>query len=401
MTVEIHDFVRKLQDPRVVNNVHSTIRAGTEHHERGSLCEAFPARLGRIGGPISINLDLTVACNYACTHCIDADMLNTGHRYTLGQVCRSLVVLRLAGLRSVILIGGGEPTMHSEFATVVRAIKALDLQCGIVSNGSRIGVLEDAASVLKDRDWIRLSLDAGTNDTFVGMHLPRKQSTSLDSICGTVARIKSANPRLSLGFSFIIVGSRATVSGRPLLSNVSEIYEAASLAKSSGFDYISFKPLLDRDNFGGETLANSSECLRVMKEQFVAALTLEDFAFRVIPSLNLLSMLDERDVTKFRLQPPRCHMHFFRQVLTPVGLFGCPVYRANAKDQIASSNAYISVEEFIKTRRRTFSLRENFRASRECLNVTCLSNSANWWLESLGPEPATPVAGEAVQDFFL
>ena len=31
--------------------------------------------------PISINLDLTTACNYACDHCVDLDILNTGIRF--------------------------------------------------------------------------------------------------------------------------------------------------------------------------------------------------------------------------------------------------------------------------------------------------------------------------------
>ncbi|MCK7510022.1 MAG: hypothetical protein MZV70_42290 [Desulfobacterales bacterium] len=29
-------------------------------------------------GPISLNLDLTTACNFSCPHCVDSRLLNTG-----------------------------------------------------------------------------------------------------------------------------------------------------------------------------------------------------------------------------------------------------------------------------------------------------------------------------------
>ena len=34
-----------------------------------------------ISAPISINLDLTTACNYKCDHCVDMDILNKNINY--------------------------------------------------------------------------------------------------------------------------------------------------------------------------------------------------------------------------------------------------------------------------------------------------------------------------------
>jgi pyruvate-formate lyase-activating enzyme len=406
MTSEIHDFVRKLRDPAVVNAVAAGMHADTVDRRSGSLSETFSAKLGKVSGPISINLDLTVSCSYRCAHCIDAEILNTGHRYAIEDVWRSLIVLRLAGLRSVILIGGGEPTLHPRFRDVVRTIKALGLQCGIVSNGGNTGALEDVAPSLRRGDWIRLSLDAGSNDTFREMHLPRKQETSLQQICAAVPKMKGVTPELSIGFSFIIVWPSATVSGRALRENFREITSATALAKSSHFDYISFKPLLDRDELGAETLSDpvkgrEGDILEFIKKELAAARALEDGIFRVILSLNLTAMLNRDEVSHLRRQPRRCHMRLFRQVLTPIGLFGCPVYRANAKDQIGSAHAYWSVEDFIRTRRSTFELREKFNATAECQNVTCLYNSTNRWLDSVHAYTVSPSPGEKASDFFL
>ena len=406
MAAEIHNFAGKLQDPCVVEAVGAAVRLNKFERKHGSLFDALAVRFNRLGGPISINLDPTVACNYRCGHCIDWELLNTGHQLALGDILRSLVVLRLTGLRSVISIGGGEPTIHPQFRQIVRSIKALGLQCGIVSNGGNLVALEDAARYLRQGDWIRLSLDAASDATFQKMHRPRQRSTSLPQICAAVARIKEAHKHILIGFSFIIVWPGATVLNRPLSENLGEIANAAALAKAFGFDYISLKPLLDRDDRGSEVLFDpvengEADVLRIVRKELAAAYMLEDESFRVIPSLNLTAALNCDDISSLRHQPKRCHMRLFRQVLTPMGLFGCPVYRGNSKDQIGSSHAYCSVEDFMKTRRRTVELTEQFDASIECSNVSCLYNSSNWWLESIYSDKAVLNRGEKVSEYFL
>lgn len=95
-------------------------------------------------------------------------------------------------------------------------------------------------------------------------------------------------------------------------------------------------------------------------------------------------------------------MRLFRQVLTPIGVYGCPVYRANTKDQIGTAAEYTSVAGFLRNRRRVFELREKFNATHECQNVSCLYNSANWWLESLETTTSPPAAGDLPRsDFFF
>ena len=66
----------------------------------------------------------------AATHCIDWDILNTKHRTSIKeedlQANRSKVMAE-RGLRSVILIGGGEPTLYPGFVDFVASSKELEL----------------------------------------------------------------------------------------------------------------------------------------------------------------------------------------------------------------------------------------------------------------------------------
>ena len=87
--------------------------------------------------PLSINLDLTTACNYACDHCIDLEILNSGIAYEEQALRASLKEMAARGLKSVILIGGGEPTAYPGLASFVRVLKGPALQAAVASNGSR------------------------------------------------------------------------------------------------------------------------------------------------------------------------------------------------------------------------------------------------------------------------
>ena len=204
--------------------------------------------------PLSINLDLTTACNYACDHCIDWDILNSKEKHEDDQLRASIERMAERGLRSVILIGGGEPTLYPGFVEFVAFLKQLDLSVSVVTNGSRGDRILQAAKHFTKGDWVRLSLDSGSNDVFQRMHHPSKKSLTLDEICSWIPKIKAANPDLQMGFSFVITwvgGSRGEVK---IVENIHEMVMASKRASDAMFDYISFKPFLERQENGAEVM---------------------------------------------------------------------------------------------------------------------------------------------------
>ncbi len=204
--------------------------------------------------PISLNLDLTTACNYRCDHCIDWDILNTKHRHDEGELRESIRSLRERGLRSLILIGGGEPTLFPGFEGFVRFAKGLGLQIAVVSNGGQGDKLLAIADALGPGDWLRLSLDAGSDERFRAMHRPVSRSLTLDEICAWVPRIKARNPDLRIGYSYIIVWRGASRDGVALHENIDEIVLATRRARRFGFDFIALKPVLERAPDGAEVM---------------------------------------------------------------------------------------------------------------------------------------------------
>ena len=128
-------------------------------------------------GPISINLDLTSACNFSCPFCVDSKLINAGKSLASEKVKKTIDTLRAHGLLSVILIGGGEPTLHNGFEEIVRYIKSKGLQVGIVTNGSRLEKIEAIVEELKEKDWIRISIDAAGEEVYRDLHLPKTAVT--------------------------------------------------------------------------------------------------------------------------------------------------------------------------------------------------------------------------------
>lgn len=393
MSHSIHDFTAKLRQPSLVGHVQRYVewRRKLARARAAGRPDPAPPELA----PISINLDLTTACNYRCDHCIDWDILNTKHKHNEEVLRASIRTMAGQGLRSVILIGGGEPTIYPGFVDFVRFLKELELDVAVVTNGSRGDRLLEIAPLLGERDWVRLSLDSGSDELFRAMHKPVKKSLTLDEICGWIPRIKESNPRFRVGFSYIIVWQGASREEVAIHENIHEIVMATERAKASGFDYIALKPVLERTEEGAEVMDPNAA---VERERTVAriraevdkALLLADDGFDVYVSTNL-RVLEEGSWHEFTRQPRVCHMQALRQVLTPVGLFNCPAHRGVAKARIGDKGAFADAEAAKRTGEDLKELMDRFDASHECREVTCLYNGVNWWLEKMIEDPREEV----------
>ncbi len=413
MTLDsIHDFATKLTQPGAREALERYVEWQVAQREATDMdAEALAELAGRVPdfAPVSINLDLTTACNYQCDHCVDLDILNTGIRFDHDKLISSLGLMAERGLKSVIVIGGGEPTLYPKFAETIRFMKSVGLQVAIVSNGTGNAKIAEVADCMDASDWVRLSLDSGTDPTFQAMHNPRKAIT-LEQICAGVPAIRDANPDVTVGFSYIVTWRGANINDRDIVENLHEIARATRLAKDSRFSYISFKPFLTRDELNNAEVIDIQHQTRreaiveAIQAQVDEAVQLESDDFRVHRSTGLKAML-QGQIQKLERQPQQCHMQFFRQVLSPLGLYNCPVYRNQPHGRLGDKNATADVDAYDATRGVAADLIRSFNATTNCEKVTCLYNDVNWWIEGLIQNPGALAnlevddAGEP--DYFL
>ncbi len=375
-----HDFSSKLRQDATLQRLKDYIqwqrRCGVDASDRG-----LP-----IFSPISINLDLTSACNFSCPFCVDSKLINAGKSLALEKVKKTIHTLHSHGLLSVILIGGGEPTLHKDFAEIVRYIKSKRLQIGIVTNGSRLEKIESVVEELKEKDWIRISLDAAGEGVFKALHLPKTQVT-LSRILEKAKKVKKKNPMVSLGYSFVVVWEGVEINGKRLPPNLEEMARSVELAREFSFDYISFKPCLVRlKESQRETLLKNvgktkeEEIIDQIRVHLQEAKHFAGDQVKILESSNLKAMLNQ-ETDRIKRQPKRCHLQFFRTVVTPFGIFHCPAFRGVEEARIGEPDGYLSETKFKESLKRTAKSIMTFDAEKECEEVGCFYNRTNWWLE--------------------
>ena len=391
----IHNFGTKLTQQSVSPNLIDYIRWRIDK-EKGQNEVSAPEF-----APISINLDLTTSCNYYCDHCIDLDVLNTGDRFSIDEVKGLIDQFKARGLKSVILIGGGEPTVSPGFEEGVAYIKESGLQVGIVTNGSRMFRIQNICHLLEPGDYVRLSLDAGTDETFQEQHRVKAKGVRLEDICASIPRIKAINDSFEIGYSYLVMWDGLETNGRKLLDNIGEISLTAQAAKKHQFDYLSLKPVIDprpeRDT------KNDRAALERYKAAVIRARTFEDESFRVVESINMISLVHDLD-EELKKQPQVCHAQFFRIVVTPIGIYHCPVYRGAPKAFLSDMKGKTPEEHLPIFQDARVKMVDSFNAAKECAEVTCIYNSMNWWIDDMiqSPEKLSELEKTAdLNDYYL
>jgi hypothetical protein len=397
-----HDFGAKLRQKSVIGRLQAYIR----------WIRAFRKGEGEKDilsiTPVSINLDLTATCNFACPHCVDSGIINTGKRLETQSLLNSIDFLVQNGLLSVILIGGGEPTLHKGFEKIVEFLKLKNLQVGIVTNGSNLKPLINIASILEKKDWVRLSLDAGSESTFQQSHRPNAR-ISLKSILKQADVLKSKNPDVSLGYSFVIVWEGIHINGKPLYANIHEMTDAVRLADRYGFDYISFKPCLVRlPGSLKESLlthcrdGNENAIIHRLKRNLQAARQCCSEDLSILESVNLTALI-ENAVDEMKHQPKTCHMQPFNTIVTPSGIYHCPAFRGVEKQRIAAPEGYLNSYQFKNTAKTLSKSLRSFNAEKECSVVACFYHHVNWWIENFIESglPVEAISYTEDDNFFL
>ena len=392
-THKIHGFIGKVLQPHMFENLLSYVRWRVEVNQGKDVPPpAF--------GPVSINLDITTACNHYCHHCIDLDLLNNGRR--MGLESTSILINKLIehGLKSVIVIGGGEPTVHPEFSQIVTFLKSRGLQIGIVSNGTMVHKLAQVAPVLDKKDWMRLSLDAATDETFAVVHNSKSKKT-LSEILPEVKEMRKRWSQFQMGYSFLVLHEEFVANKTNLRNNIEEIPLAAKLGRDHGFTYLSVKPFISPEP--SRITDPDGRYVAGIKEQVAIAKQYQTDDFKVVESFNLFALFENQN-ERLRHQPKVCHSNFFRVVVTPDGIFSCPVWRGFKMVQLSDHKQDYRADYsdyFDKNRLRVLN---DLNAQKECAQVTCIYNDLNWFIEDLiqNPEKLEVLKrGVDYQDYFL
>jgi MoaA/NifB/PqqE/SkfB family radical SAM enzyme len=175
--------------------------------------------------PVNVELDLTNCCNLACRWCNSKDIHN-GQEMDTDLALGTLRELADGGTKAITFTGGGEPSLHPEFAGIVGTAKGMGLSCGVYTNGVEIAPLLAALPYLS---WVYVSLDA-VNPVNYEM---TKGGPFFGIVRANIRRLVAENSNAAIGVGFLL----DTVS-------YSMIPTAIREARAMGATYCQFRPVV-------------------------------------------------------------------------------------------------------------------------------------------------------------
>ncbi|WP_043264230.1 radical SAM protein [Streptomyces sp. CT34] len=282
---------------------------------------------GPSGGPLVVDLDPTTFCDLACPECISGKLLNQG-RFTperLAELAGELVEMKV---RAVVLIGGGEPLAHRGTRTVLRVLGEAGIAIGVVTNGTLIR--QNLAELAAYASWVRVSVDAGTSDTYRLFRPDRKGRSVFDKVIGNMRLLAEAKAG-ALGYSFLVM-TRQEPDGT-VVGNHNEVLRAAELAHDIGCDYFETKAMFDD---GHHVVQVPDGILASVEEQLDRARQWTGDGFEIVDSSTLTSLrnrvgpVQEKDYH-------RCRVAELRTLVTPSGVYVCSYHRGNAGARIGDA----------------------------------------------------------------
>ncbi|MCU7835954.1 MAG: radical SAM protein [gamma proteobacterium symbiont of Taylorina sp.] len=318
--------------------------------------------------PLIIELDTTEACDLACPGCISEDIMKTKNRFSNERLLQLGEEFYKNGVKGVILIGGGEPLAHPAVGEFMDYLGEHDIHIGITTNGTFIDKYLE--TIAKYSSWTRVSMDAGTTETFKILRPSKGGKSKFDSIVENMRKLAEVKTG-KLGYSYLIQTPR---DGQGIISNIDEIYKAAVLARDIGCDYFEVKPSYQfREGIDHALMIHDQTIMQRAKEEISRLDELTTDTFSVMKAINL-----DYSLQGSQLQQEKNYIHCpateLRTLVCPSGTFVCPYWRGKDHMQIGNLNNMGFSEMWHSQQRKN--VMDRLDASKDC-TFHCLRHESN------------------------
>jgi MoaA/NifB/PqqE/SkfB family radical SAM enzyme len=188
---------------------------------------------GRTIYPIYMEISPAGSCNHRCVFCA-LDFMGYQPRFLEAELLKTrLTEMGELGLRSVMFAGEGEPFLHRRMAEIIVHCKG---QAGIDAAVTTNGVLmrpEISERILGSTAWIKVSINAGTPETYAAIH-----GTRPEDFAKTLANMEQAVAIRARQGAGCTLGAQILL----LPENKNEVTTLAARCRDLGFDYLIVKP---------------------------------------------------------------------------------------------------------------------------------------------------------------
>lgn len=198
--------------------------------------------------PITMEMDLTNACQHQCPRCVGMRQpssplesryvgIGDGHEIPIERAVDYIVQMANCGVRGLIFTGGGEPAIHRYLASLMFLAKSCGMDVGLITNG---GLLHrhPMKPIVPLCSWIRISIDAGTPEGYRRTH--GMGALEWNKVWANILAITSyrGGSNVTIGVGFLADAE-----------NIDELPILADLCDRVGVDYLQVRPFYSTIGF--------------------------------------------------------------------------------------------------------------------------------------------------------
>lgn len=216
--------------------------------------------------PIHVQLVISDLCNQDCNFCAyrmsgytsnelfgrpnEQGRTNPNRMIEYGKCVEILDDCKKLGTKAIQFTGGGEPTVHPNHLLIFQECLDRGMDLALVTNGAKLnGELLD---VLVNASWIRVSIDAGTAETYGKVR--RVKDDVFYKVWSNVEQFVKLNSNTIVGIGFVVTKD-----------NWREVELCTELARAVGVDNIRISAIFQSegvDYFDGWLHEAADECHR-------------------------------------------------------------------------------------------------------------------------------------------
>lgn len=188
--------------------------------------------------PITIDMALTRACNYACTYCYATLQENDRKVITREVIYDFLTDCAEIGVKGISLVSDGESSVSPVFADTIVRGGELGLSMAAGTNGLLV-TPEMAERILPHMTYLRINISAGERDRYAEIMgvKPAFYDRVLDNIRAMVRIKRERNLPVTLGLQMVLM---------PQFGD--QVLPLARLGRELGVDYCIFKHCSDNED---------------------------------------------------------------------------------------------------------------------------------------------------------
>lgn len=220
--------------------------------------------------PLQGIFGITNACNHRCVWCYPmyiGKSRETTYFVDTKRFNDFLTECRSRGLKSYMMVGSGEPTLHKGFCDILAHSKEIGLEVGVYTNGYRLSDPKILDAVLSACTYVRISLDAGSAATHERLHGVKDHFPAIIENLQALVKARKG--------PFPTIGVQIATSGE----NSHELSLLAGLCRDIGVDYLSIKPVYA--DIYAKTLPEKQYNLRKLQGMMSEAESFSNDAFKV------------------------------------------------------------------------------------------------------------------------